>query len=110
MNRIKNYNSERYNRFKRSLESQYKKINDASKDMLIKTGTLPQEKSVENFELSSYGETPYTKEQKDLRRLEKMENTLVEAYRIDTKDGKQIIVRASQKLVEIPDPDTKQGE
>ncbi len=50
------------------------------------------------YEFLTFAETEYTKAQKDLKKLNKLNNKLIKAFEIDTKDGKKIQVSLPQRL------------
>lgn len=50
------------------------------------------------YEFLTYTETPYTRSQKDIRILDKMENELIDAGTITTKDKKKISIKVPRRL------------
>lgn len=77
-------------KYRKSLEKQFKKQEPATN--IYKLSEQPK------HEFLSYAETPWTKEQKDLKKLQKIENKLIDALEEDTADGKKIKVKIPQRL------------
>lgn len=50
------------------------------------------------YEFLTFTDTPYNKAQKDLKRLEKMENRYTESYTIEDVEGKKITIKVPQRL------------
>lgn len=46
----------------------------------------------------SFGETEYTKNQKELRRQEKLQNALTASYTVTDKNGSEIKIRVPERL------------
>ena len=95
--------------YRKSLEKQFKKYNEEHSVLIANKEAEAREnkKQAEGIyklseqskhEFLSYAEIPWTKEQKDLRKLEKLNNKLVKAFEEDTTNGEKIVVKVPQRL------------